>query len=213
MRLGIDLGGTKIEIIALERNAVIYRKRVATPQGDYPATLAAIANLVQDAELKTGFKAELTAGLKARTPASIGIGIPGVISADTQKVKNANSTCLIGKPLQHDLETLLARPVRIANDANCFALSEAIDGAGQSGNVVFGVILGTGVGGGLVVNQQVLCGCNGITGEWGHNPLPWPGETEYPGPVCYCGQKGCIETFISGPGALQRHLESSKDQH
>lgn len=209
MRFGIDLGGTKIEIIALEKEAVIYRQRIATPQGDYAATLRAICGLIHNAEMQLRIPPAQLPELHA----SIGIGIPGTLSADTQLVKNANSTCLIGKPLQQDLETFLGRPVRIANDANCFTLSEAIDGAGKSGSVIFGVILGTGVGGGLVINKQVLCGPNDITGEWGHNPLPWPSEAEYPGPACYCGKNGCIETFLSGPGALRHFLSNTKDHH
>ncbi len=209
MRFGIDLGGTKIEIIALEKEAVIYKKRIATPQGDYRATLSAICGLIHNAEVQLGMPPEQFPEVRP----SIGIGIPGTLSADTHLVKNANSTCLIGKPLQQDLEILLGRPVRIANDANCFTLSEATDGAGKSANVVFGVILGTGVGGGIVVNQQVLCGPNDITGEWGHNPLPWPSKAEYPGPSCYCGKRGCIETFLSGPGALQLYLSGATDPH
>ena len=188
MRIGIDLGGTKIEIVVLaDDGAVRWQRRVATPRGDYDATLATIAGLVREAEQ--------TAGL-----CRVGIGIPGTISDATGLVKNANSVWLIGRPLREDLETALGRSVRLANDANCFAMSEAADGAGAGAPVVFGVILGTGVGGGLVVHGEVLNGANGIAGEWGHNPLPWPDADEQPGPSCYCGRHGCIETFVSGPG-------------
>jgi fructokinase len=190
MRLGIDLGGTKIEAIALEGGREVFRKRIATPRGDYAATLTAIRILVEGME------------------GSIGIGIPGALSRATGLVKNANSTWLIGKPLKEDLEKALGREVRIANDANCFALSEAVDGAGRGAGVVFGVILGTGVGGGLVVNGQVLTGPNAIAGEWGHNPLPLPTETDLPLPGCYCGRRGCIETYLSGP-ALARDAKAA----
>ncbi len=189
MRYGIDLGGTKIEIIALDDSgAERFRKRVATPQGDYDGTIGAIAALVADAD-----KAVHTKG-------SVGIGIPGAISPLTGKVKNANSVCLIGRSLREDLEAALNRPVRLANDANCFALSEATDGVGAGATVVFGVIVGTGTGGGIVVNGQVINGANLIAGEWGHNPLPWMRPDELPGRLCYCGKDGCIETFLSGPG-------------
>lgn len=189
MRIGIDLGGTKIEGIALDdRGAERARRRVATPDGDYAGTISAIAKIVADLETEAG---------PAR---SIGIGIPGTLSPATGKVKNANSTCLIGKALDRDLEAALGRPVRLANDANCFAISEAVDGAAEGAGVVFGVILGTGVGGGVVIDGRVLTGVNAIAGEWGHNPLPWPEDSERPGPSCYCGQTGCIETFVSGTG-------------
>jgi len=186
-RIGIDLGGTKIEAIALDaRGAEVFRKRVPTPRGDYDATLAAIAGLVREAGEGT-----------------VGVGIPGALSRATGLVKNANSTWLIGRPLKQDLERALGREVRIANDANCFALSEAVDGAGRGAQVVFGVILGTGVGGGIVVEGKVLTGPNGIAGEWGHNPLPLPQEADLPLRECYCGRRGCIETYLCGP-ALQR---------
>lgn len=194
MRLGIDLGGSKIEIIALDAaGAELYRSRIATPQGDYRATLNAISNLVNNTEQKLGMRS------------SVGIGTPGAISRATGRLKNSNSVCLNGQPLVQDLEALLARPVRIANDANCFALSEATDGAAAGAEVVFGVIVGTGTGAGIVVHGQVLDGANSIAGEWGHNPLPWPRADERPGATCYCGQQGCIETFLSGPGLSRDH--------
>lgn len=189
MRIGIDLGGTKIEGIALdEAGRELARKRIASPQGDYRQTLAAIHALVTELESQSG------------QSGSIGIGIPGTISAHTGLVKNANSTWLIGQPLKEDLQTLFQREIRISNDANCFVLSEAVDGAGQGAGVVFGVIVGTGTGGGLCVHGRVLEGANSIAGEWGHNPLPWPQKNELPGRPCYCGQQGCIETWLSGPG-------------
>jgi fructokinase len=190
LRIGVDLGGTKIEAIALDGSNEVFRKRVATPQGDYDATLAAVASLVKEAGSGT-----------------VGIGIPGAMSRATDLVKNANSTCLIGKPLKADLERLVGREVRIENDANCFALSEAVDGAGKGSEVVFGVILGTGVGGGIVVGGKVIIGKNAIAGEWGHNPLPRPGPEDLPLPACYCGRAGCIETYLSGPG-LERDYEA-----
>ncbi|TAN52341.1 MAG: ROK family protein [Methylococcaceae bacterium] len=189
LRFGIDLGGSKIEIIALDSQGnECYRQRVATPAGDYPATLAAIAGLVQQAESVLG------------TRGSVGIGTPGAVSRLTGRMKNCNSTCLNGQPLPHDLAQCLGREVRLANDADCFALSEASDGAAAGAATVFGVILGTGVGGGIVVQQRLLAGPNAIAGEWGHNPLPWPDLSELPGPACYCGRSGCIETYLSGPG-------------
>lgn len=189
MRIGIDLGGTKIEGIALDDDGrERARLRVGTPSGDYDGTLSRIAGLVGDLERRAG---------PART---IGVGIPGAISPASGLVKNANATWLNGRRLDHDLSRQLGRPVRIANDANCFAVSEAMDGAAAGAAVVFGVILGTGVGGGIVVGGRVLAGANAIAGEWGHNPLPWPDEEERPGPPCYCGKGGCIETFVSGPG-------------
>lgn len=198
MRLGVDLGGTKIEIVALDdAGAELLRHRVATPQGDYPGTLQAISALIQDAEAKLG------------QSGSLGIGTPGTISRATGCIKNSNSTHLIGQPIVQDLEALLQRQVNIANDANCFALSEATDGAGTGAEVVFGVILGTGVGAGIVVNGRVLTGPNGIAGEWGHNPMPWPQPDELPGPPCYCGKHGCIETFLSGPGMMKLHLQET----
>jgi fructokinase len=194
IRIGIDLGGTKIEALALDRAGTErFRKRVATPQGDYAATVRAIAGLVQAAQTEV---ASFLNGQRA----SIGIGIPGTISPATGLIKGANSVCLIGHPLDKDLEAAIGQPVRLANDADCFALSEASDGAGRDGQIVFGVILGTGVGGGLVIDKKIVRGPNAITGEWGHNPLPWPTDDERPGRDCYCGLRGCIETFLSGPG-------------
>jgi fructokinase len=189
MRIGIDLGGTKIEGIALEPDTVVgARRRVTTPR-DYAGTLDAIERLVAEIESDAG-----------RT-GSVGVGIPGVVSHATGLVKNANSTWLIGRPLLVDLEARLARPVRVANDANCFALSEAVDGAGRGFETVFGVILGTGVGGGIAIRQRIHEGPNQIAGEWGHNPLPWMTDEERAAaPACYCGKRGCIETFLSGPG-------------
>jgi predicted NBD/HSP70 family sugar kinase len=201
IKTGIDLGGTKIELIALDGQGVeLLRRRVPTPQGDYPATLDALCGLVAQAEAELG----------AQT--SLGIGTPGAISKATGRLKNSNSTCLNGQPLPQDLERRLGRPVRIANDADCFALSEATDGAAAGAAVVFGVILGTGVGAGIVVNGRPLSGPNAIAGEWGHNPLPWPRDDERPGPACYCGRRGCIETFLSGPGlALAHRLATGQD--
>lgn len=193
MRIGIDLGGTKIEAIAIDANgAERFRRRVLTPRNDYPATIEAVLMLVADAERAVG-------------PASVGVGIPGVISPATGLVKNANSTWLNGRPLAEDLSAGLGRAVRLANDANCFALSEASDGAGVGKRLVFGVIVGTGTGGGVVVDGQILVGANAIAGEWGHNPMPWPEAREWPGPPCYCGRTGCIETFLSGPGLARDH--------
>jgi len=188
MRLGLDLGGTKIEVVALDSSEQErLRRRVATPQGDYAATLQAIIGLIAAAE----------ADLACR--ATVGLGIPGSVSVQSGSVRNANSTCLNGQPLQADLERLLGRSVRIENDANCLALSEATDGAAQGAAVAFAVILGTGVGGGLVVNGQLISGRNRIAGEWGHNPLPWPTSAEWDGPSCWCGRRGCLETWLSGP--------------
>jgi len=189
LRIGIDLGGTKIEALALDgAGREVFRKRVPTPRGDYAATIAAVSSLVK--EIGEG---------------SVGVGIPGAASQVTGLVKNANSTWLIGKPLKEDLENALRRPVRLENDANCFALSEAVDGAGKGASVVFGVILGTGVGGGIVVDGKVLVGANAIAGEWGHNPLPAPTAADLPHPACYCGRIGCIETYLSGPGLSRDH--------
>ena len=194
LRIGVDLGGTKIEIAALDAAGnQRLRRRVPTPQGDYAATLATIATLVDAAENELGERG------------SVGVGIPGAESADSGLVKNASSTCLIGKPLRRDLQTLLGRAVRVANDANCFALSEAIDGAGQGEEVVFGVILGTGVGGAIVVGERVLSGVNRIAGEWGHNPLPYPEQETLIPPRCYCGRQGCVETWLSGPSLAADH--------
>jgi fructokinase len=203
MRIGIDLGGTKIEGVALaDDGRELARIRVGTPRGDYEATVAAIASVVADIEQR----ALTAAPAEAVTRASIGVGIPGCISPATGLVKNANSTWLIGQPLDKDLEACLGRPIRIANDANCFALSEAIDGAAAGARAIFGVIIGTGTGGGIVVDGVVLEGANRITGEWGHNPMPWPEPDELPGEPCYCGRAGCIETWLSGP-ALARDFE------
>jgi fructokinase len=190
LRIGLDIGGTKIEALALDAaGREVFRKRVPSPRGDYAATLLVVRSLVDQAG-----------------PGSVGIGIPGALSHITGRVKNANSTWLIGKSLKEDLETVLGRPVRLENDANCFALSEATDGAGQGAEVVFGVILGTGVGGGIVASGKVLTGRNAIAGEWGHNPLPLPAPEDLPLPGCYCGRSGCIETYLSGPG-LARDYE------
>ena len=194
MRIGIDLGGTKIEGIVLDdEGEEIIRHRIATPQGDYPGTLQAIKGLVDYLESRTTHAQ------------SIGIGTPGAISAATGLMKNSNSVCMNGKPVHEDIETLLGRKVSLANDANCFALSEATDGAAKDADIVFGVIVGTGTGAGIVVNGRLLTGSNRISGEWGHNPLPWPQDVELPGPQCYCGKTGCIETWLSGPGMTRDH--------
>jgi fructokinase len=195
LRLGIDLGGSKIEIAAFdETGRELLRRRVPTPQGDYRATVGTVASLVEGVENE----------LRAR--GTLGIGMPGAESRVTGLIKNANSTCLIGQPLRRDLQTLLQREVRLANDANCFALSEAVDGAAAGAEVVFGVIIGTGCGAGVVVRDRVLTGANAIAGEWGHNPLPWPTDHERPGPACYCGKSGCLETWLSGPGLSRDFL-------
>lgn len=200
MRFGIDLGGTKTEIVALEASGrEILRRRIATVR-DYEGTVAAIAKLVADAEREIG------------ESGSVGLAIPGNVSRRTGLIKNANSVWLNAKPFPHDLELALSRPVRLANDANCFALSEATDGAGSGQAVVFGVILGTGTGGGVVVNGRVLEGAHGIGGEWGHNPLPGMSRDEWlETSVCYCGQQGCIEQFLSGP-ALAKDFERHEGQ-
>ena len=196
MRIGIDLGGTKIEAIALdEAGATLLRRRVPTPAGDYTRPLSTVADLVATAEKELGQQG------------TVGVAAPGSISTRTGLIKNSNSTVLNGKPLDRDLSTLLGRPVRLENDANCFALSEAVDGAGADADLVFGVILGTGVGGGLVIGRKIIVGHNRIAGEWGHNPLPWPHDNERPGPACYCGKHGCIETFLCG-AALARDYRS-----
>ncbi len=201
MRIGIDLGGTKIEGIVLDDGGgERARLRVGTPARDYEATLAAVVEVVSSLEQRAG------------PVRAIGVGIPGALSPASGLVKNANATWLIGRPLDADLAHRLGRPVRVANDANCFAISEAVDGAGAGAAVVFGVILGTGVGGGIVVRGSLISGANAIAGEWGHNPLPWPDVGERPGPPCYCGKKGCIETFLSGPGlALDYRLAEGTD--
>lgn len=193
MRIGIDLGGTKIEAIALDEHGVAcFRKRIATPQGSYQGTVDALCRLVAEAEAELG------------KTATVGIGIPGSESLETGRIRNANSVCLIGQPLRADLSARLTREVRLANDANCFTLSEASDGAAAGLSVVFGVILGTGVGGGLVVQGRPLVGCNAIAGEWGHNPLV---VNDHVGalPLCYCGRQGCVETWLSGPGLQADH--------
>ena len=201
MRIGVDLGGTKIEAVALDRDGQERgRRRVPTPRGRYGATLAAITTLVEGLERESG------------EPARVGIGMPGALSPATGLVKNANSVWLNGRPLRQDLERLLHRPLRFANDANCFALSEARDGAGEGAPVVFGVILGTGTGGGVVVHGRVLGGPNAVAGEWGHNPLPWPRPGEWPGAACYCGRTGCVETFLSGPGVSRDHREATGEE-
>jgi len=194
VRLGVDLGGTKVEIAALDaKGAIVERKRVDTPVGDYEATVDVIVNLV----------GEIEARLRGR--GSVGVATPGARSRATGLIKNANSTCLNGKPLKEDLEKRLDREIRMANDANCFALSEAVDGAARDADVVFGVILGTGVGGGIVVRKRALEGVNAIAGEWGHNPLPWPAAEDEPRPACFCGRRGCIEKYLSGPGLAADH--------
>jgi fructokinase len=193
IRIGVDLGGTKIEVIGMSTNGKeLVRRRVPTPPG-YEPTLDAIANLVAEVEHITS------------SEGTVGVGIPGTIVPETELVKNANSVWLNGQPLGRDLEARLDRSVRVANDANCFVLSEAIDGAAKGAPVVFGVIVGTGVGGGITVNGECLPGVNLVAGEWGHNPLPWAAPDEYPGPNCYCGRQGCIEMWVSGPGFEQDH--------
>jgi fructokinase len=192
MRIGIDLGGTKIEGIVIDDGGgERLRRRIPAPRDDYERTLAAVTGLVADIERELGARG------------TVGVGIPGTISPATGLIKNSNSTWLNGTRLFDDLARRLDRPLRFENDANCFALSEATDGAGSGAPVVFGVIVGTGTGGGVVVNQRVLTGANAVAGEWGHNPLPAPRDGERPGPACYCGRSGCIETFLSGP-ALAR---------
>ena len=197
--IGVDLGGTKTEAVVLDAlGATLWRERVATPAGDYDATLAAVAALVARAEAETGLGG-----------CSVGLGTPGTPAAGGQ-IKNANSTCLNGRPLGADLAHLLGRPVRIANDANCLALSEAHDGAGAGASVVFAAILGTGVGAGVVVDGRLLGGPNGLAGEWGHNPLPWADAADAAAaPACFCGQRGCIETWLSGPGLARDHLAAT----
>ena len=192
LRVGIDLGGTKIEAIAFDGTREIFRKRVATPRGDYEATVRAVAGLVKEAGEGT-----------------VGVGIPGNLSRVTGLVKNANSTWLIGRPLKQDLKRAIGREVKLENDANCFALSEATDGAGKGAAVVFGVILGTGVGGGIVAHGKLLGGANGIAGEWGHNPLPAATARDLPPPECYCGRAGCIETYLSGPALAKDHRQQT----
>jgi fructokinase len=200
-RIGVDLGGTKIEAIAIGPGGdMLTRRRAPTPAHDYVAILQAIATLVREIESELGGRG------------SVGLGTPGVISPRTGLVKNSNTTGLNGKPLDKDLAALLGRPIRIENDANCFALSEAVDGAGAGARVVFGVILGTGVGGGLIVDGKVLQGVNKVAGEWGHTPLPWMTPAEFPGRLCYCGHYGCVETFLSGPALAHDYGQRSGRQ-
>ena len=195
--LGVDLGGTKIEAAVLDdAGVVVWRERVATPRESYDGTIGAIMSLVNAAEGAVG-------------PVSVGLGIPGAVSPASRLIKNANSTWLNGQPFQEDLERSLHRPVRMANDANCLAVSEATDGAAAGAQTVFAVILGTGTGGGVVVDGRLIVGANAIGGEWGHNSLPWPSADEVPGPLCYCGRHGCIETFLSGPGLAADYARTS----
>ena len=210
MRIGIDLGGTKIEGIVIDSvGTELARHRVATPQGDYSATLKTIVDVVQHLESSIDGAASASSSSGGRYSGGncfVGIGIPGTVSPSTGLIKNANSVCLIGHALDRDLESLLDRPIRLANDANCFAMSEASDGAAAGAAVTFGVILGTGVGGGLVFRGAPHTGINAVAGEWGHNPLPWASGDELPGAECYCGKRGCIETYLSGAG-LRRTYE------
>ena len=202
MKIGIDLGGTKIEGIALSVSGdEIFRQRVATPQGDYPGILHAIKGMVTTIETEAGEQG------------SIGIGTPGALSPATGLMRNSNSVCMNGKSVLDDLQSTLGREVRIANDANCFALSEATDGAASADEVVFGVIIGTGTGAGIVVDRKVVIGPNAIAGEWGHNPLPWPQADELPGADCFCGRSGCIETWVSGPGMVRDHCQHNALAH
>ncbi len=201
MRIGIDLGGTKTEVIALANDgAELFRHRVLTPRENYEATIELIASLVDEAEQRTGLKG------------SIGIGTPGAISPATGLIKNANSVWLNGKPLEQDIIAALGRPVRLANDADCFTLSEATDGAAAGVGNVFGVIIGTGTGGGLVINGRLVKGPNAIAGEWGHNQLPWPRWDEHRGAPCYCGKRGCIETYLSGAGLSRDHYDLTRQR-
>ncbi len=199
--LGVDLGGTKIEIIGLDEDGrELLRRRRPTPRDDYRGTLETIRAMVEEAERELGVRA------------SLGVGHPGAISPATGLMKNSNSTWLNGRPFDRDLQALLERPIAFANDANCLALSEATDGAGAGAPVVFAVILGTGVGGGIAVHRRVITGPNAIAGEWGHNPLPWPADGERPGPPCYCGLHGCIETWLSGPGFARDHAAATGER-
>ena len=201
MRFGIDLGGTKTEIVALAPDGrELLRRRTVTPRDDYRATLAALTGLVVEAERDL------------RATGTVGVGTPGSISRATGLLRGANSVCLNGQPIKRDLELMLSREVRITNDANSFALSEAIDGAGSGARAVFGAILGTGVGGGIVVDGRVLDGPNAIAGEWGHNPLPWPKDDERPGTLCFCGHTGCIETWLAGPGLARDHARATAER-
>jgi fructokinase len=197
MRIGVDLGGTKIEVLALDHDgAELLRERVATPRESYQSVIDAISQLVLGAEANLGRKG------------TVGVAMPGIVSPKTGLVKNANSVVLIGHPLDRDLSAALGRPVRAANDANCFTLSEATDGAAAGCEIVYGIIAGTGVGGGICVSGRVLTGAHAISGEWGHNPLPAPTHDEIPGPDCYCGKRGCIESWCSGP-ALSAQFEAA----
>ena len=198
LRIGIDLGGTKISGIALDpQGGEVARGRVATPREDYAGTLSTVAGLVAELEQRAG---------AAPGQASVGIAMPGALSLTTGLIKNSNSTWLIGKPFDRDMAAALGRPVRLENDANCLAVSEATDGAGAGAHVVFAVILGSGVGGGIAIGGRPMTGRNAIAGEWGHNPLPWALAHELPGRACYCGKHGCIETWLSGPGMAADHL-------
>ena len=200
-RIGVDLGGTKIEAAALDPDGrLVARRRIRTPSGNYDATLRAVRDLVLAVEAELGSRC------------TVGVGTPGALSPATGLIKNANSTCLNGHPLDRDLSQALERPVRIANDADCFALSEALDGAGAGLPTVFGVILGTGVGGGVVVRRRLLSGPNAIAGEWGHSPLPWPRDDERPGPLCFCGKRGCTEAFLAGRGLAGDHAARTGEQ-
>lgn len=200
MKFGIDLGGSKTEILAIDdHGAEVYRQRVSTPKEDYPAILNCIKDLVTNAESSLS------------QTATVGIGTPGSLSPATGLLRGSNSTCLNNTPFKQDLEKLLKREIRISNDANCFALSEAVDGAARDADIVFGVIIGTGCGAGIVINQQVIDGPNRISGEWGHNPLPWPDDNELQSTSCWCGQQGCIETFLSGPALEQDYQDTVAD--
>lgn len=200
MRFGIDLGGTKIELIALDERGIRAQHRVPTPAHDYDAIIETVAALVEDEERALGVRA------------TVGVGMPGALSRNTHTIKNSNTLCLNGRAFDRDLSARLGREIRVQNDANCFALSEAVDGAGASAEVVFGVILGTGVGGGVVVQKRSLIGCNAIAGEWGHNSLPWASVDDEPAEACYCGRSGCIETYLSGPGMARDHARHSGTQ-
>lgn len=201
MRIGVDLGGTKTEVIALSNDgSELFRHRALTPVGNYEESVAIIAALVQEAEECTGMTG------------TVGVGTPGAVSPASGLMKNCNSVWLNGQPLAQDLTAALGRPVRLANDADCFTLSEAVDGAAQGAASVFGVIIGTGTGGGVVINGQLLNGPNAIAGEWGHNPMPWPRWNERRGPPCYCGKRGCIETFLSGTGLSRDHYNSTRQR-
>lgn len=204
LRIGVDLGGTKTEAAILDAAGnIVARKRQPTSAGDYEGTIAGIVEVIRAVQSQYGMTPEPIV--------TIGVGIPGAVSPATGLVKNANSTWLIGRPLDRDIAEATGCPVRVANDANCFAISEATDGAGAGQEVVFGVILGTGTGGGLVVRGRPLVGANAVAGEWGHAPLPWPSAAEHPGPACYCGRRGCLETYLSGPGLAADHGEAGID--